>query len=337
MRLKTFFLLPCLYFLSSDMCFSEERQGIINISINLNTPEKVQSAKLWIPYPLSDDYQSIEDIKIKGDFDNSAVYKEPVSGVLFLFAEWPTEAREKTLEFNFKVKAQEKKFQDLLDTGEPIPVEIKQYLQPDEWIPMGGEVAKIADSVKRDKTGILEKARAVYDWVVENTHRDPNVKGCGTGIVERTLAKRSGKCADLSSVYVALARNIGVPSREVFGLRLGKTDNQDITGGYHCWAEFYLPGTGWIPVDPSDVRKKMLAENLKLSDVNELREYYFGSVDAYRIVLERGGRWIKLPYSQESTPVNYLMYPYAEINGKAVDYFDPQNFRYSVHFKQIGN
>jgi len=129
------------------------------------------------------------------------------------------------------------------------------------------------------------------------------------------------KCADISSVYVALARNIGVPAREVFGIRLGKKAEQDITGDYHCWAEFYLPGTGWVSVDPADVRKKMLVNNLKLADVKEFREYYFGKVDQYRI-------------AQATNPLNYFMYPYAEVNGKALDYFDPKSFRYSVHFKQ---
>lgn len=87
---------------------------------------------------------------------------------------------------------------------------------------------------------------------------------------------------------MALARNIGVPAREVFGIRLGTKADQDITGDYHCWAEFYLPGTGWIPVDPADVRKIMLVDNLKLADVKEIRKYYFGGVDQYRMVLERG-------------------------------------------------
>ena len=196
-------------------------------------------------------------------------------------------------------------------------------------------VAEIANSIKKDKTGILEKAHAVYDWVVENTSRDPSVKGCGLGIVEVTLSKLSGKCADISSVYVALARNVGVPAREVFGLRLGTKPEQDITADYHCWAEFYLPGTGWVAVDPADVRKKMLTDNLALADAKELREYFFGGVDAYRMVLERGGRGITLQPAQESKPINYLMYPYAEIDGKEIDYFDPENFRYSVQFKQL--
>jgi len=335
MKLKTIILLFCLSFLMIDVSISGERHGQINLKVNLNTPEIKQSAKIWLPYPISNNEQLIEDIKIEGNFINSAVYKQPESGTLYFFAEWNKAEQEKRLEFRFKVKAKERIVRNLMDTGVDIPVEIKKYLLPDWWIPTDGEVAEIANGIQQGKSGILEKARAVYDWVIENTKRDPNIRGCGLGIVEVTLAKRSGKCADLSSVYVALARNIGVPAREVFGLRLGKKADQDITGDYHCWAEFYLPGTGWVPVDPADVRKIMLVDNVKLVDVQEIREYYFGGVDQYRMVLERGGRGIKLQASQESKPLNYLMYPYAEINGKALDYFDPENFRYSVHFKQL--
>ncbi len=334
MKLKRLILL--IGFLFLHPAFGTEQQGIIRIQIDLQQADS-QPARLWLPYPLSDHYQRIEDIRLQGNYLDTAVYREPVSGALFVFAQWPEQTAKKQLSFEFKVHARERKITNLVDTGEPVPVEVQPYLRTDDWVPTGGEVAKIAGQLKTGRNGVLEKARAAYDWVVENTTRDPNIRGCGTGIVERTLAKRSGKCADLSSVFVALARNIGVPAREVFGLRLGKQAEQDITGGYHCWAEFYLPGVGWVPVDPSDVRKKMLADHLSLDEIKPLRDYYFGAVDAYRIVLERGGRGISLPYSEENTPVNYLMYPYAEINGKALDYFDAGNFRYSVLFKAVND
>ncbi len=331
MKYKGLYFLFALLILLPDVVLAKQQQGVVTLRVDLSQYGD-KTARLWLPYPLSDDYQIIEKLDVNGSFIQSAVYREPESHSLFLFAQWEKSHPTKILTMTFKVTAKERKSAPLTDTGEPLPVEIKQYLQADGWIPTEGEVAEIAQNLAKDKTTILEKARAVYDWVVENTTRDPNIRGCGTGIVERTLAKRSGKCADLSSVYVALARNIGVPSREVFGLRLGNQDNQDITGGYHCWAEFYLPGTGWVPVDPSDVRKKMLAENLSLSDVAEFREYYFGAVDEYRIVLEKGGRNIRLPFSEAPEPLNYLMYPYAEIGGKALDFFDFEDFKYSVHF-----
>ena len=335
MKLKIALLSFCLFFLGTESSLADEKQGLITIKVDLKVPETPQSAKIWLPYPVSGEYQLIENMAIKGNFINSGVYKEPKSGALYFFAEWPKEIQEKNIELGFKVSTQERQTRKLIDTGAPVPVEIQKYLQPDWWVPTDGQVAEIAQGIQKDKIGILEKSRAVYDWVVENTSRDPNVKGCGLGIVEVTLSKRSGKCADISSVYVALARNVGVPAREVFGLRLGKKAEQDITGWYHCWAEFYLPGTGWVAVDPADVRKKMLVDKLELADIKELREYFFGGVDAYRITLESGGRGIALQPAQESKPVNYLMYPYAEVNGKALDYFDPESFRYSVGFKEL--
>jgi transglutaminase-like putative cysteine protease len=161
-------------------------------------------------------------------------------------------------------------------------------------IPTDGEVLEIAQQITNKHQGILKKSRAIYDWMVVNTTRDPSVKGCGLGIVELTLVKRSGKCADLSTVYVAIARASGVPAREVFGLRLGNKTKQDITGDYHCWAEFYLPGTGWVPVDPADVRKIMFAKGIDLEEAVPYQEYYFGSVDENRIALKNGGRGIQL-------------------------------------------
>jgi transglutaminase-like putative cysteine protease len=236
---------------------------------------------------------------------------------------------------SFKAWAEERIVKTMKDTKEPVPVDAYRYLESNRWIPTDGKVRKIADKITKGKTGILEKARAVYDWVVENTYRNPDVKGCGFGIVEQTLAKRGGKCADISSVYVALARAAGVPAREVFGLRLGKKPEQEMTGGYHCWAEFYLPGTGWVPVDPADVRKIMLVKELELKDAKEYREYYFGALEQYRINFGKGGRGIILNPAQESGPINYFMYPYAEVDGKALDYLSPKSFSYSVRFRSL--
>jgi len=189
--------------------------------------------------------------------------------------------------------------------------------------------------VTAGKKGTLAKARAVYGWVVENLSRDPRVRGCGLGDVEVTLSKKSGKCADISSVFVAVARAAGVPAREVFGLRLGKKDLDDITGGYHCWAEFYLPGYGWVPTDPADVRKAMLVKGLNLEEARPYREYFFGAVDQYRVALIKG-RIRRLTPRQKGGPLTYFMYPYAEVDGKPLEYIAAQKrLRYKNTFRAL--
>jgi len=302
------------------------RSGRVSINIDLSESSKNKNAEVWILKPVSSDNQKISSVAING---------APVGQSEYIHAEWDKNNNSKKLTFNFDVESREIRFTNLKSKGEVIPEDIKPFLAPSKFIPTDGKIKEIAEQAAKNENTILGKARAIYDWVVMNTKRDPDVRGCGVGIVEQTITKLSGKCADLSSVYVSMARAVGVPSREVFGLRLGKKNDQDMTGGYHCWAEFFLPGTGWVPVDPSDVRKYMLTEKKELSEVKELREYYFGSVDQYRVALKHGGRGIVLAPPQKDQPINYLMYPYAEVDGKALDYFEPGSFKFSVHFNEI--
>ncbi|MBF0370533.1 MAG: transglutaminase domain-containing protein [Magnetococcales bacterium] len=332
---RVFGILSLLAFLATGVPSAWAAKGIVTMTIEPTTSGQMATSQVWLPYPISGPFQKIHDIDIQDNATTSAVYGDPDNGATHLYAEWRDHTPGQRLVLQFLADTRERRVEKLVDKGLPVPAEIEKYLQPNHWLPTDGAVGKTAGEIASGRKGILEKARAVYDWVVENTTRDPNVRGCGLGIVEATMSQRSGKCADLSSVYVALARAIGVPSREVFGLRLGKKPEQDITGGYHCWAEFYLPGTGWVPVDPSDVRKIMLVNKLTLEQVKAEREYYFGAVDDVRITLRHGGRGLTLTPPQNAGPINYLMYPYAEVNGKALDYFDPKTFRYTVHFKAV--
>ncbi|MBI5327740.1 MAG: transglutaminase domain-containing protein [Deltaproteobacteria bacterium] len=325
------------------IAYAKERQGEVIFEINIDAPEDSQDVRLWLPYPISDNEQTIEDVKIDGNFSKSGIYGQKQEGDMALYAEWTQSVKERTLKLSFKASAVERVKKDFpakvpsQESG--MPVEIKEYVKGSQFIPTDGKIKEIAMKITKGRKTIKARAEAIYDWVIENTFRDPDIKGCGTGDVERILAEKSGKCADISGVYVALARAAGVPAREVWGLRLGKKPEEDITGGHHCWAEFYLPGYGWVPVDPADVRKAMLTEKLGLRDAKarEYRNYYFGAVDAYRIILTRGAKGYYLSPPQKEAPLSYgFMYPYAEVDGKAVEWLAAQKeLKYKITFKEI--
>lgn len=327
----------------SGISYAKERAGEVTFNVIIEAPEDSKDVRVWVPYPVSDNEQTIEEVKIDGNFSYSGIYGQKQTGDMALYAEWTKPTKNRFITMTFKAKAMEMVKKDfpleisLQDSG--IPIEVREYLKGSQFTPTDGKIKELAIKITKGKKDIKDKAMAVYNWVVENTVRDPDIKGCGTGDIERILAEKTGKCADISGVYVSIARAAGVPAREVWGLRLGKKPEEDMTGGHHCWAEFYMPGYGWIPVDPADVRKAMLMEKLELKDAKttEYRDYYFGAVDPYRITLTRGAKGYALSPAQKDGILPYgFMYPYAEIDGKAVEWLAAQkDLKYKITFKEL--
>ncbi|MEJ2698891.1 MAG: transglutaminase-like domain-containing protein [Desulfuromonadales bacterium] len=312
------------------------RAGTVTMNFDLSQQKGGEAVDLWIPYPVSDANQVISEVKYGGDFATAGVYTDRVYGTPMLHAHWDKEARSRILTFSFHVERQEVAQRNLPDREVPWdPSDFALYLRGSRLVRVDGKVKDLAEKITKGRKTVLEKAKAVYDWVCENTYRDPETRGCGKGDVCALLARPGGKCADISSVFVALARAAGVPARETFGIRLGKDPVTDITTWQHCWAEFYLPGTGWVSVDPADVRKMMLVKKLKLSDPQtvEYRKYFWGGIDAYRVKLSQG-RDLTLAPAQKGDPVNYLMYPFAQVGGETIDWLDPAHFKYTITYRE---
>src|ERR1700752_3440368 len=158
-----------------------------------------------------------------------------------------------------------------------------------------------------------------------------------------------GKCADLNALYVGLARAAGLPARDVYGIRIAKsemgykslgTSSDNATKAQHCRAEVYLSDYGWIPVDPADVRKVMLEEppgNRPLDDdmVKKARARLFGSWEmnwmAYNFAHD-----VVLPGSNGAS-LGFLMYPQAETAEGRLDCLDPDNFKYQITSRETAS
>jgi transglutaminase-like putative cysteine protease len=195
----------------------------------------------------------------------------------------------------------------------------------------------------------LDKARAIYEWVVDNTFRDAKVRGCGIGDIAAMLRSGNlgGKCADINALYVGLARAAGLPARDVYGIRVVPSQfgykslgagSENITKAQHCRAEVFLDGFGWVPVDPADVRKVVLEEppaNLPINDpkVVAARKALFGAWEtnwlAYNVAHD-----IALP-GAKGPLLEFLMYPQAETAAGRLDCLDPDSFKYTIMAKEL--
>jgi transglutaminase-like putative cysteine protease len=104
--------------------------------------------------------------------------------------------------------------------------ELEYFLRPTKLLPTNGIVKEAATEITSAAKTEIEKARAIYEWIVDNTFRNPKTRGCGIGDIRFMLESKNlgGKCADLNALYVGLARAPGLPARDVYGIRVAKSE-----------------------------------------------------------------------------------------------------------------
>lgn len=308
-------------------------------------------ARAWIPVPLIEDtvYQRRHGDTWTGNARAVRPVRDTRHAVGLVFAEWPASERAPVLEVRSVVSTRDRTIDVERPASRARPVDaaaLATYLAPTTLIPTDGIVRETAEGITDGLARDTDKARAIYEWIVENTFRDPNVQGCGLGDIKTMLETRyfGGKCADLNALYVGLARAAGIPARDVYGIRvadsaefksLGKSG--DVSKAQHCRAECYLSGLGWVPVDPADVRKVVLEEKpgLTLADPEpqRARAKLFGSWEMNWLAYNYGHD-VRLPGSAHG-PVPFLMYPQAEDAGGRRDSLDPARFRYAITSREL--
>lgn len=277
--------------------------------------------------------------------------RDPKYAAEMLHIEWPADEKTPVVEVVSNIATRDRAI-DPAKAARMAPLsaaERRLYLEGTELIPTGGIVkataAKIVGAAKSDEA----KARAIYEWVVENTFRNAATRGCGIGDIAAMLKSGNlgGKCADLNALFVGLARAAGVPARDVYGIRVAPSrfgyrslgaNSETITKAQHCRAEIHLSGQGWVAVDPADVRKVALEEppaNLKIDDpaVMAARKTLFGAWE---------GNWLAYNFAHDvalpgsrGPKLGFLMYPQAETASLRLDCLDPDTFKYTITAKEL--
>ncbi len=318
----------------------------------IELPRDGAPAQVWVPVPSITEsaWMQAGETGWATDAAEAGMETDP-SGARFVHAVWAPGDAPAVIEVTSRAATQDRAV-DLSAPGKAAPLTVEErarYTAPTTLIPTDGIVRETSDRIVAGAGSDLEKARRIYDWVVESTERNPETRGCGLGDVASMLAMGdlTGKCADLNALFVGLARAAGLPARDVYGLRVAPSafgykslgaGSENVTKAQHCRADVYLEGFGWVPADPADVRKVVLEEppkTLTLGDpeVQDVRRALFGSWE---------GNWIgynfahdvSLPGSEEP-PLPFLMYPQAEVAGVLRDALDPANFVYTITVREL--
>jgi transglutaminase-like putative cysteine protease len=266
-----------------------------------------QKVEAWVPLPRDDSFQHVSDLKIDTPAHVRIVEQPKFHNRLaYLDAEAPLPASiPVTVSF---VVTRHEEAPSMIVAARPLPEPtggpFADYLGPDKMVPLNGRIAAVSTNLEEAGATPLEQARVIYQYVTDVMSYDKSGKGWGRGDAIYACDVRRGNCTDFHSLFIGLVRARGIPARFTIGFPLGNAKTGTIPG-YHCWAEFYSGGE-WIPIDASEAWKHP-----------ERHDYYFGRLDADRVAFTMG-RDLVLDPPQHGAPVNFLVYPYVEIDGAAV-------------------
>jgi transglutaminase-like putative cysteine protease len=266
-----------------------------------------ERVRIWFPAAHTDLYQEVRVISATGDLGLKS-NREGRFGNQMYYAEAKSKAGDLHFEVVYDIVRHEHltlgmtrpRLQDASLTRK----EGEQYLAPDKLVPITGVPAELAAKTVAGQTSELGKARAIYDYVFANMRYDKTGTGWGHGDVLYACDAKKGNCTDFHSLFIAMSRSQKIPARFEIGFPLPADKNSGEIAGYHCWAEFFNPTNGWVPVDISEAWKHQ-----------EKKDYFFGAHDVNRVQFSIG-RDLKLNPPQTGGPLNYFVYPYVEVDGK---------------------
>ncbi|HYM62710.1 MAG TPA: transglutaminase domain-containing protein [Thermoanaerobaculia bacterium] len=269
-----------------------------------DVPAGLKEITVWIPLPVSRGVQTVSDVVIDSPYEWRKAKDQEFGNEYAVTTTANPPAGALAFKVHFKALRHEERIDHPAET-KATKAELARALRADRMVTLSPRVRKLANEVTAGKSGPVEQAHAIYEHLLATMKYDKTVPGWGKGDTERACDIRAGNCTDFHSLFMSLARAKGIPTRFIIGFPLTAKDG--MVAGYHCWAEFWVEGKGWIPVDASDASKLTNPE---------AREYLFGHLDPDRVQFTMGRDLNLTPRTAE--PLNYFIYPHAEADGKEV-------------------
>lgn len=261
-------------------------------------PEIKGEANLWIPMAKTDLFQAVTEEQISIPIKWEKIHDRDYGNDICMLHPQPADSG-KTIELRYRVVRKEKSA--YAATGE----DPERFLRPEKLVPVNETFKTLAEQATAGKKDDLDRAKALYDHVLARMRYDKSGTGWGRGDAVYACDAKTGNCTDFHAYFIALARTIGIPARFAIGATIPADKTEGNIEGYHCWAEFFADGR-WVPVDISEAWKNP-----------QLADYYFGHNPANRFELTKGRDLIVDP-APATGPINFLVYPLLEMDGKIV-------------------
>ena len=303
----------------------------------LTIPDGAKSVRAWFALPQELPEQQVADLKIECALPHRVVKDDHGNATLYVEAS-PPGAKEIKLVETFRLTRKEIAGDVDPAHAQPLSAADREKFAADlaanANVQITPAIVALSKEIVGDEKNPVKAARKIYDWVLDNIDywvKDPaNKKASPVGSAEYCLTTKTGNCTDFHSLWVALARAAGIPSRIVYGsIFKPELAGQDKDQSYHCWPVFYATGIGWIshdvavadifhgtfPLNEANSEKVRLTTASGYAGPDEkLVDWYFGNLDDRRVVWSTG-RDLRLDPPQTAGPVNALPKAYVEVDG----------------------
>ena len=301
----------------------------------------------WIPYPQSNEVQLLSNITINTKL-NYEILDETKHGNKYIYL-YDLKGLSQDIKFELSCTVSRREHSNLNYSE----VDPDKYLYQSKEVPVGDVFSNII--IENNLTP--NNMRHVYDYVREGMHYGKPISRDNEYFNEPWLSQEGvygmkqvsrddvltyyekaqisgstytfgngsslyacdigvGNCTDYHSYFMSLSRTMNIPAR----FHMGFSISNDIEGeieGYHCWADYYISGEGWYPVDISEADKDSLKS-----------DYFFGTICQNRVEFMVGRDFNLKNYSGDK--VNILIYPLVEIEDNK-----SENFTKSFYYKNL--
>lgn len=167
-------------------------------------------------------------------------------------------------------------------------------LKADSLVPSGAsQVKELCEKIIGKEKNPYNKAKLLYEYMCEKYKIENKVRKNDSDPLD-LIKKESGDAFDFAVIYTALLRAAEVPAYTAGGVLV----NQDLSTQAHWWCEFYIDRIGWIPCDPA-LGAGLEYKQWSDSDLVDVKDYYFGNMDAHHIMFSRGWSQLK-PFSADN-------------------------------------
>lgn len=213
----------------------------VQFNFMLDSDEKGKELFIKTYLPESNQHQQISwSSSMNGDLQFTAKPKHGI-GKKGIWEGQIKQAQQLSYSFKYKGKALRYKLDDKLPYPAPLPDEVFDYLEPEEYIQSDHVVIqRWADDLTKGKTSQYDVVKSLYKFVKSLA----NSKTSKLTDALTALKKFRASCNGKSRLLVALCRASGIPARVVGGIIL--EDTQKRTS--HLWVEMWL-GDQWVPFD----------------------------------------------------------------------------------------